>query len=495
MALLTSKTLGSLPESVAVPAYTPGRYRSGIVHLGTGAFHRAHQAVYTDTALAASGGNWRIVGSSLRTRSASRQLNDQDGLYSVVTRDAAQEQIRVVGAIERVIFAPDDPRALIEAIAMSETRILTLTVTEKGYCHDPAARTLDVTNEAIRSDLEAIHLPASAPGFIVAGLRARRDRGGDPLTVMSCDNLPDNGSITRNVVLGMAQRVDPSLAHWIDDTVSFPSTMVDRITPATTDADREAVATSLGVTDRCPVVTEPFSQWVVEDRFAAGRPAWETGGAVLVDDVAPYEKMKLRLLNGSHSTIACLGCVAGFDYVHEVIGESLYRRLIRAMMDREVTATLDEVDLDLDAYKDRLVDRFANPSLQHAVSQIAMDSSQKLPQRLLEPIRERLAAGLPIDCLTLAVAAWMRYVGGPTETGAPISVDDPLADELAVVRRRHGSDPGALARALLGIRSIFGDQLPENAAFVRDVSGVLKSLFEAGIEATVESTLASVAAR
>lgn len=493
MIRLNGGALTSLPASITTPDYRPAGHRAGIVHLGAGAFHRAHQAVYTDTALGGAGGDWRIVGSSLRSRATSDALRAQDGLYSVVARDGDSEEIRVIGAIERVIFAPERPRALIDAIASPQTRILTLTVTEKGYCYDFGAQALDQSNPSIMADMDNIDAPRSAPGYIVAGLRARRGRDAGPLTVQSCDNLPDNGAIARRVVLQLAESVDAALARWIDANVTFPSSVVDRITPAATGTDRRHVESALGAVDSCPVITESFSQWVIEDDFAAGRPPWEIGGATFVGDVAPFEKIKLRLLNGSHSAMAYLGCVAGYRFVHEVVREPSLGALVRALMDREITPTLDALDFDLDAYKDQLLRRFENHSLHDAVRRIAMDGSQKLPQRLLAPIRERLDAGRPIDCMALAVAAWMRYVSGADESGARHEIDDPLAPQFAAIGQRHAGNPAALARALLAIRPIFGDRLPEHDGFRRQVAAALTQLFAGGVLATVKKTLDKIA--
>ncbi len=492
---LQAASLESLPASVVRPRYRRQEHKPGIVHLGTGAFHRAHQAVYTDTALGAEGGDWRIIGASLRSRSTCDPLNRQGGLYTVVSRDVESEEFRVIGALDRVLFAPDDPAALIDVIASADTRIVSLTVTEKGYCYNPASSSLDTANELIKSDLLRPDSPRSAPGFIVAGLQSRRRSDAGPVTVLSCDNLPDNGVITRTVVLELADRIDPELTGWIERNVSFPCSMVDRITPATTDAGRQYVAQSLGVVDECPVLTESFSQWVIEDRFATGRPAWEAGGALFVTDVAPFEKMKLRLLNGSHSAIAYLGYLAGFEYVHDVIANPPFRDLIRVMMDTEVTPTLEATDFDVDAYKDELIRRFANPNLNHQTRQIAMDGSQKLPQRLLEPISERLSEGKPIHGLALAVAAWMRYVTGQDDAGTTIDVDDPLAKDFARIRRDHAEDPAAIAEALMAIRPVFGEKLPTNPAFWNPVTESLTQLMQTGVMATFESTLKRVNGR
>ena len=489
---LSKVALRTLPRSVITPAYAPEELGPGIVHLGTGAFHRAHQAVYTDTALGDSGGSWRIIGANLRSRTLGDQLANQDHLYTVVSRDGKSETLRVIGAISRIIFAPEHPAGLIEAIGAPQTHIVTLTITEKGYCYAPAVGGLDTANDLITHDLQHVEDPRTAPGFLVAGLRARMSQDAGPLTVLSCDNRASNGTIIRTVVTEMADRVDPALATWIDRNVTFPSTMVDRITPAVTDTDRGRLENALGVRDGCPVVTEPFTQWVLEERFVAGRPAWEIGGATFVEAVEPFEKMKLRLLNGSHSLMAWLGSVAGYCFVHDVVGESSFRRLVRVMMDREITPTLNVSDFDLDTYKDDLLRRFANPSLRHATRQIAADGSQKLPPRILDPVRERLAAGKSIDFLALAVAAWMRYVGGPDENGNPIEVDDPLADTLDRIRRRSLGKPATLARNLLALRSIFGDELPAHDRFAETVTAALTQLFDRGVAATVDALLGQI---
>lgn len=493
MTLLTSDAVAKLPAAIAIPAYARDKHEAGIVHIGTGAFHRAHQAVYTDAALGATGGDWRIIGASLRTPTICNWLANQDGLYTVVSRDSDAEELRVIGAIERVIFAPENPALLVDAIGTSKTRLVTLTVTEKGYGYDATMRGLDRSNEFVRADLSRPDLPPrSTAGFLVAGLRLRMQRRAGPLTILSCDNLPGNGEVSRNVVTQMAESIDPKLAGWIDSNVAFPSSMVDRITPATTDADKRYVAGALGVTDQCPVMTEKFSQWVIEDRFAAGRPGWEAGGAVFVENVEPFEKMKLRLLNGSHSAMAYLGYVSGYRYVHQVIAVPAIRRLIQTMMDREITPTLDVPDFDIEAYKEEILRRFANRSLNHETRQIAMDGTQKLPQRLLNPIRDRLAASQPIDCLALAVSAWMRYVGGPDEAGAEISIDDPLSGQLNSISSRCRHNPVALADSLLGIRAIFGNDLPADPRFRDSVQTSLIRLYSEGVTKTVGAVLAGL---
>ena len=358
--------------------YQREQLRVGIVHLGLGAFQRAHQAVYTEDALELDFGPFGICGVSLRSAAVRDRLAPQDGLYTVVTRSAEGEQLRVIGCLKEILVGPEDPAAVVRRIADPEIAVVSLTVTEKGYCHDPATGTLDAGHPDIRHDLEQPERPQSAIGALVGGLDMRRRRGGSPPTVLCCDNLPHNGRTLRGVALAFAALRDDGLARWLEAEVAFPCTMVDRIVPATTDADLGAVATRLGLEDAAPVVTEPFSQWVVEDRFTGPRPGWERVGAELVADVGPYEEMKLRLLNGSHSALAYLGFLAGFEHVFEVMRAPEFVEFVRRMMALEVAPTV-HVPTDLEAYQARLLERFANPAIRHRTAQIAMDGSQKLP--------------------------------------------------------------------------------------------------------------------
>lgn len=479
--------LADLPADVDVPRYDRGALAAGIVHLGVGAFHRAHQAVYTDDALNRSPGPWGIVGVSLRSPDTRDALAPQAGLYTVAVRDAAGERLRVVGSVTEVLVAPEDPEAVLERLTRPAVRIVTLTVTEKGYCHDPATGALNEEHPGIRHDMAEPHRPETAPGFLVEALDRRRRAGVAPFTVLSCDNLPSNGDTTARILRRFAALRDPDLGRWVEEAVACPNSMVDRIVPATTDEDRAGVSRRLGCEDAWPVMTEPFTQWVIEDRFPAGRPAWELEGAELVADVHPYEFMKLRLLNGSHSTLAYLGYLAGCRTVSDAIADPAFARLIRRLMDEEVTPTLAvPPGADLGRYKAALLERFANPALKHRTWQIAMDGTQKLPQRLLGTIRDRLAAGASIDRLALGVAAWMRYVTGRDEQGQPIDVRDPLAPRLAEIAGRAGQDAEALARAYLGVREVFGDDLPRHPVFAGAVAGALGRLLAHGARRTVE---------
>ncbi|WP_210485774.1 mannitol dehydrogenase family protein [Microvirga antarctica] len=482
---LSNATLSQFPSTVAVPRYDRSKVRTGIVHLGIGAFHRAHQAVYTDDVLEHDP-SWGIVAASLRSPDTQDALAPQDGLYAVSVRSDGGELLRIVGSISRVILAPQEPDELMASLTDPKTRIVTLTVTEKGYCHDPATGDLDERHPDIIHDLAHQYRPKSAPGLIVEALRRRREAGIAPFTVLTCDNLPSNGRTVHRILSRYASLVDRDLGAFVAGEVACPSTMVDRIVPATTDDDRARIAAVLGVRDAWPVVTEPFTQWVIEDHFPQGRPAWEKAGAEFVTDVEPFEQMKLRLLNGSHSTLAYLGFLAGYETVSSAMGDPAFERLLRDMMDLEVTPTLHMPEgADLHSYKKALIERFKNPALKHRTGQIAMDGSQKLPQRLLGTIRDRLQAGGGIDRLALGVAAWMRYATGVDESGRAIDVRDPMVARLRSLADSAAGEPELLVHGLFGIREIFGDDLPANPAFTGPVKSALTQLFRDGARKTV----------
>ncbi len=428
---LSAAALDRLPADVAWPGYDRAAVTRGVVHLGIGAFHRAHQAALFEAALASGDMRWGVTGVSLRSGDVRDQLAPQDGLYTLLVRDGTEERAQVVGAVQEVLVAPENPKAVIAALASPDTHIVTVTITEKGYKLDRTANSLLMEDPDVLHDLAAPDAPRTAPGFIVAGLKARRAARLQPLTIMSCDNLPHNGLLLRDAVVAMARAHDPGLADWIAVDVAFPSTMVDRIVPATTPDDIVALAGRLGVEDRAMVKTEPFTQWVIEDHFCGARPDFAGLGAQLTDRVAPWEDAKLRLLNGAHSAIAYLGGLAGDEFVHQFVARDAGRRLIALLWD-EGQETLDPpAELDIQAYRAALLDRFANPALQHRTRQIAMDGSQKLPQRLVQPLIERAAAGKASPALALAIAAWIRWQAGWTDDGERFSIDDPAADRLA----------------------------------------------------------------
>ncbi|QQR39969.1 mannitol dehydrogenase family protein [Devosia rhizoryzae] len=483
MTRLNSQTLSTLAAGIKVPDYDRSAVTPGIVHLGIGAFHRAHMAVYVDDLLGEDP-SWGIVGASLRRPDTKDALEPQDGLYTIAVRDAAGTHPRVIGSILRVMDANTEREDLLALIADPAIRIVSLTVTEKGYCYAPATGELDEKHPDIVYDLAHPSEPRSAPGMLVEALARRKAADVVPFTVMSCDNLPSNGETAKRIVTRFAALRDKALGEWVKD-VAFPSTMVDRIVPSTTDADRDEVAQLIGAEDAWPIMTEPFTQWVIEDRFPSGRPAFEKVGAQVVEDVEPFEHMKLRMLNGSHSTMAYSGYLGGYQYINEVMGDPAYAQMVHGLMTEEAMPTLDMEGTDLGAYRDQLLERFRNPALKHRTWQIAMDGSQKLPQRLLGTIRDRLAAGDSIDRLALGVAAWMRYVTGVDEKGGEIDVRDPHALKMHAIAADAGDDPEALFNGLVGLSEVFGTDLAGNAAFGEAVLRQLESLFDEGARATV----------
>lgn len=483
---LSNQTIAHLPAQVVRPLYDRQSLKTGIVHLGLGAFHRAHQAFYTEQVLNAGDLRWGIAGASLRASDTRDALAPQDGLYTVAVRDTAHTAYQVIGALTGLYVAPENPATLIKAMAQESVKIVSLTVTEKGYCHDPATGDLNADHPDIRHDLLHPDQPKSALGFLLAALAERKRLGLAPFTVLTCDNLPANGHTLQKVMQQFTALARKDLASFVAQEVVFPSTMVDRIVPSTTDADRTWITQTLGVEDAWPIMTEPFTQWVIEDRFPQGRPDWAAYGAELVSDVLPYETMKLRLLNGSHSTLAYLGYLAGYETVADSMADPALAHLVEDMMTHEITPVLTlPQGADVAAYRRSLLARFRNTALRHRTWQIAMDGSQKLPQRLLSTIRERLAGKAPIDRLALGVAAWMRYVTGMDEKGQPIDVRDPLAGELRARADAAGMQAQALARALLGMEAIFGKDLPAHPDFVVAVTDALDRLIRSGAKATI----------
>lgn len=454
---LSNASLDRLPGHVRRPGYDRSRVASGIVHLGIGAFHRAHQAVVIDDLLTAGATDWGIVGASLRSSDTQDALAPQDCLYTVAIRSGAGTEHRIIGSVLQTEVARSNPAQLIARMADPATRIVSLTITEKGYCHTPQTGELDSNHPDIVHDLANPDAPRSAPGFIVAALARRRAAGVAPFTVLSCDNLSANGHTVKRILMQFAHLRSPELGTWIADRVACPSTMVDRIVPETTDADRAAVSSELGMTDAWPVITEPFTQWIVEDNFPGGRPDFARAGVQLVADVTPFEHMKLRLLNASHSALAYLGYLAGYETIAETMTDDRFAAFAHGVMnDAAVTLSMPE-GTDLAGYSASLLERFANPALRHRTWQIAMDGSQKLPQRLLGTMQDRLRQGLPVDTHALAVAGWMRYVTGSDEKGQAIDVRDPIAAELAAIAKIAGPVAERLAPALLDVRTVFGE--------------------------------------
>lgn len=496
MPRLSNLTLAQLPDTVARPRYDRAALQSGIVHLGIGAFMRAHLAVATEAAIA-SGGDLRygITGVSMRHPDTRAALAPQDGLYTVAVRDADAhgrivERLQVIGCVTRVLVAPEQPDAVLEAIAAPATRIVSLTITEKGYGLDPATRQprLDLPEHA--HDVRATAAPRSAAGFIVHGLARRRAAGLPGITLLSLDNLPANGKALRALVLALADTIDPTLARWIEGACRFPCSMVDRIVPRTIDTVRSDVARALGVDDAWPVTAEAFFDWAVEDHFVAGRPAWTSQpGVRFVSEAAPWETLKLRMVNGCHSAIAYLGAMAGWSTVDRAVAAPGLRRFVDALMRMELEPTLPPLPgFDLHAYRSQLHQRWRNPAIAHRTQQIAMDGSQKLPQRLTVPLRARMAAGQAAPRIATSLAAWLHYLRGRDEAGNEYPIDDPLADELRALCARaatHGNLRAEVA-VLTSFRPVFGE-LAGSAELVEAIAPALRSLRERGVAATLES--------
>ena len=457
MTQLDPTTVAALDPRVQVPPYDRAAVTAGIVHFGVGGFHRAHQAMYLDRVLAGGDLGWGVCGVGVmpqdaRTRDVARA---QDGLYTLVTTapDGART-VRVVGSIVRYLYAPDDPEAVVEVLADPRTRIVSLTITEGGYGVNDATGAFEPQDALTLADLGSDAAPRSVLGYLTAGLRRRRERGVAPFTVVSCDNIQGNGQVARTALTSFARSSDPDLADWIADTVAFPSSMVDRITPVATDAGRAALATELGVEDAWPVHAEAFEQWVLEDHFPLGRPPLEKVGVQLVDDVEPYELMKLRLLNASHQAMSYLGILAGETSVHDVCRDPLFVRFLLGYMHQEAIPTLRAVPgIDLAAYCDELVARFSSEAIADTLARQVVDGSDRIPKFLLPVVADRLAAGGGIDRSALVLAAWSLYLEGRTEAGVPVTVVDRRLDDL----RRAAADERTTPGAFLGYRPVFGD--------------------------------------
>jgi fructuronate reductase len=494
---LSASTLRDLPPSVRRPAYERSELRHGILHIGLGAFHRAHQAAFTEDAIEHRGGGdparWGIVGVCPRRPDIRDSLAPQDGLYTLLERGGAAPP-RVIGCVTRVLLATETPHAAIDLIADPATRIVSLTVTEKGYGHDPASGRLrheavDVAHDIAAARRTDAGPPRSIVGLLAAGLDARHQAKAGPVTIMSCDNLPANGRLLRGLVREFGEAARPALLPYLDEAVAFPCSMVDRIVPATTEEDRIAVASALGLEDRGAVVGEPFRQWVIEDDFRAGRPDWDAVGVELARDVAPYEEMKLRLLNAAHSALAYLGFLAGHRHIRDAIADPPLAAMVAALH-AEIIPTLRTPQVtDLPAYCRTLIERFANRAIAHETRQIAMDGSQKLPQRLLATVLDRLRLGRTVYMLALAVAGWMRYAMGFDDEGRPFEVADPLAPRLAAIASAAGRNADALTRGFLGIEAIFGNDLPQAPTFVSAVRRALCDLLAQGTRATLLTRL------
>ena len=482
---LCAENLNALDKRVARPTYDRSQVSVGIVHFGVGGFHRAHQAMYLDRLMNRGLAlDWGICGVGVMPGDKARRdaLCGQDGLYTLVLRHGpGRLDARIIGSIVEYLFAPDEPERVLEILTSPRTRIVSLTITEGGYNIDPVSGKFDVDNPVIRADLVPGATPSTMFGFVVEALRRRNVLGIPPFTVVSCDNIQANGQVARSSILAFAALRDPKLASWIGREVTFPNSMVDRITPTTTAEDVAEVRAEFGIDDAWPVVCEPFTQWALEDSFVDGRPALEEAGVQLTSDVEPYERMKLRLLNASHQAIAYSGHLAGYVYAHEAASDPVFVEFLNGYMNDEARPTLGPVPgVDLDDYVRTLIARFANPAIRDTLARLGAFSSDRIPKWVLPVLRANLASGGGITRTTAIVASWARYAEGVDEKGQPIDVEDALRDEVMARARQQGDDPLAFVRN----RQLFGD-LVDNAEFARCYQECLSSFHTFGARRTL----------
>jgi mannitol 2-dehydrogenase len=486
MVALSNATLGQLPPQVQRPTYPRAEIKEGIVHIGVGGFHRAHQALYIDDLLQHHGvRDWGICG--LGIRPPDKKLHDiltaQNAMYLLVEREGDQATGRIIGAHTRSVLGPENPAAAISILASPSTRIVTLTITEAGYCVDDATGEFLANHPDVVHDLKNPTAPVTAFGYLTAALQKRRASGLPPFTVLSCDNLEHNGKLTRKALTSYAALVDDKLASWLENDGAFPNSMVDRITPVLTPQDAAFAKERFGVDDGWPVVCEPFRQWVIEDKFTAGRPPLEKAGAQFAPDVEPYERMKLGLLNATHSAMAYLGHLAGYALVHDTMRDPVFSKYLSDMMAKEVTPILPPVPgVDLADYRAQLVKRFSNAAIADRIGRLVLNGSAKMPKFILPSVRAQLAKGGPIKLLTLAVAGWCRYLTGVDEKGGTYALDDVMADELSRLVKQGGKDP----TPLLSLSVVFGPDLPKNERFVKELKEAVAMLHARGAKATAQ---------
>ncbi|VVN06615.1 mannitol dehydrogenase family protein [Pseudomonas fluorescens] len=487
---LNQQNLHRLAAEVQLPAYNLSDTRQGIAHIGVGGFHRAHQAYYTDALMNTGEAlDWAICGVGLRTedRRTRDDLKEQDYLFTLFELgDSDDTEVRVIGAIRDMLLAEDGAQALIDKLADPQIRIVSLTITEGGYCIDDSNGEFMAHLPQIQHDLAHPEDPKTVFGFLCAALEKRRAAGIPAFTVMSCDNLPHNGAVTRKALLAFATLRNSNLCSWIDANVSFPNAMVDRITPMTSTAHRLQLADKHGVDDAWPVVCEPFVQWVLEDKFGNGRPAWEKVGVQFTDDVSPYEEMKIKLLNGSHLALTYLGFLKGYRFVHETMNDPLFVRYMRAYMDLDVTPQLAPVPgIDLTDYKNTLVARFSNQAIADQLERVCSDGSSKFPKFTIPTINRLIADGQETKRAALVVAAWALYLKGVDENGDSYSIPDPRAAFCQALV----ADDALITQRLLAVEEIFGTAIPRSAEFVAAFEWCCDSLREEGVTRTLQRIL------
>lgn len=487
---LNQKNLSELPAPVAKPGYDLTSRQQGIAHIGVGGFHRAHEAIYTEALMNAGEAlDWGICGVGLRPEDTAMRdaLAGQDYLYTMMElSDSPNTEVRVVGVIGDMLLSGDSPSALIDRLASPAIRIVSMTITEGGYCMDDSTGEFNADLPGIRHDLANPDAPQTVFGYLLSALRQRRAMGVAPFTVMSCDNLPHNGEVARKALLSFAALADASMRDWIADHVSFPNAMVDRITPMTSAEHKAQLLSEHGIEDAWPVVCEPFLQWVLEDKFVNGRPAWEKVGVQFTDDVTPYEEMKIKLLNGSHLALTYIGTLKGYRFVHEAMNDPLIARYVRTYMDLDVTPQLAAVPgIDLEAYKDTLIERFSNQAIADQLERVCSDGSSKFPKFTVPTINRLIADDKALDRASLVVAAWAHYLKGTDEHGNSYRMIDP---RLAFCQSLVSDDANARER-VLGVEEIFGRHIPASPAFVASFERNLNSLRTLGVSATLQRLL------
>ena len=488
---LDKQNLANLGPDIALPAYASADTRQGIAHIGVGGFHRAHQAFYTDALMNTGQGlDWAICGIGLRPedRNVRDALAGQDYLYTLFELgDTPDTETRIIASISGMLLAEDDPQALIDKLSSPDIRIVSLTITEGGYCIDDSNGQFMAHLPQIQHDLQHPDQPTTVFGFLCAALARRRAAGTPAFTLMSCDNLPHNGAVTRKALLAFAAQLNGDLHDWIDRNVSFPNAMVDRITPMTSAAHRLKLADDKNIDDAWPVVCEPFVQWVLEDKFVSGRPAWEQVGVQFTDDVTPYEEMKIKLLNGSHLALTYLGFLKGYRYVHETMNDPLFVAYIRAYMDLDVTPQLASVPgIALEGYKDTLIERFSNQAIADQLERVCSDGSSKFPKFTVPTINRLIVDQGNLERASLVVAAWALYLKGVDETGNTYKIPDPRAAFCQALV----ADDVLITQRLLEVEEIFGLAIPRSAEFVAAFEQNLNNLRDLGVSGTLEKLLA-----
>ncbi|MGO2293339.1 MAG: mannitol dehydrogenase family protein [Pseudoalteromonas sp.] len=491
---LNQESIATLPSSVDVPTYDRSKVKAGIVHIGVGGFHRAHQATYINELLKTPGNEqWGICGVGLLE--ANRDLRDilhkQDNLYTLTVRHPnGSVNNTVIGSMVEFLFAPENKQAVINKMAHSDTKIVSLTITEGGYNFHPATGEFDYTNPDIIHDIANPEQPITAFGYITAALKLRKEQNLAAFTVQSCDNIQHNGHVTRKMLLAFAQKQDAELAQWIEQHVAFPNAMVDRITPISKQSDIDYVTQAYGINDGWPITCESFTQWVIEDDFSDGRPNWDNVGAQFVSDVTPFEKMKIRLLNAGHSVLGLLGSIHGYSTIDETVSDPLFAKYLRAFMDLEVTPLLETLPgIELDNYKDILIERFSNPNIKDNLARICSESSAKLPKFLIASISENLAQNRNVSLAALVIASWCLYSDkGMTEQGQALDIQDAMAKELNQAAKLTATEP----LSFIEVESIFGD-LAKNKEFVLEYTSAIAALYtpNSQIKSVMNATLAA----